>query len=843
MKIIDRYLIREVITPFFLALSVFLLITLTEVIIRSVEIFISNKVSIWLILQLLATSIPPLLQITIPMSVLTGILIAFGRLSSDSEITALRANGLSIFRMSIPVLGIALVAWAICQYITLIGIPITGEQRQNIAYKILESNINIGLKPHVFYDKFNDMVLYCEDLHPRTSVMGNIFIYRQRTAERIDYIFAEKGFTHSFPDEKKVLLVLEQGIIHEIGEDKGNFAFTRFNRKDIVIPLVEDNEEAREQSKVQKSDQEMYYHDLLDEMASYEKEIYRLKMKLLRDEYKTGKARSNSGIAHPSPAKADKARKKGAKIPFGIKGKSPTSEEEAAIAALSRQVRKFNIVLHTKFAYPVACLVFTIIGIPLGIRYRTRGKSTSFSLSLALILVYYIIIMTGEGMAREGEMPAWIGIWAANIIMTLIGLYIFFKVAREKPFGIMQRIQWKCAEWGRMIINRLNKKPQRKAVQAELKPRNVFFNHSFPRILDLYVGREFVKKFMLMCSVIIAITLILEFITEIRDYIKFDAAFMDFMTYIVLRIPFFLILSIHMAVLITTILTINILSKNNELTAMKACGVSLYRASLPIFILSFIISLGVLFFNERVVPKTNAMAEEISNYKIKKRSKPSLFTHNKNWYRGSFNSIYSFSSFDQREGRNILNDFLMYNLDQQFLPSRKIEAREVHWDPAQRHWFYVDGEVTTYNELGDPIEIKSFDRLTSDLTEDISEFKREIKASDKMNYVELRNYVTSLSQKGIDTTTYQIDLLAKLSMPFISFVIALFGIPFAITFQRSGTLVGIGFSIFIGMVYFVTYRIGISLGHGNQLPPLLATWGPNLLFIVIGLYLIIRART
>ncbi|MBN2383740.1 LPS export ABC transporter permease LptG [bacterium] len=843
MKIIDRYLTRELVTPFFLALFVFILILLTEVIIRSVEIFITNQVSIFLILQLLATSLPPILQITIPMSVLTGILIAFGRLSGDSEITALRANGISLLRMSVPVFLVAGMTWAACQYITLIGIPKTAEYRQNITYKILESNLNIGLKPHVFYDKFSNLVLYSEDLDSRTNDMEKIFIYRQQSPANTDYIFAERGLVRSFAEEKKILLSLQDGIIHELTDDTASFSFTHFKRKDIIIPLVQNENNEKEQNKVQKSDQEMYVSELLQEMEAYKREIYRREMVRFKEESKITRMKPSfkQSVVEQTPERPAKKAKHDR--PLIKKMKLKIDEENNAIASLQRQIRKFEIVLHTKFAYPIACFVFSIIGIPLGIRYKSRGKSTGFSLSLVLILVYYIIIMTGEGMAREGETPAWIGIWAANIFLTLIGFYVFYKVAREKPFLFLQYLQWKTAEFSQQAIHWYKSRHRPKEQAVERSRKTFFFNHSFPRLLDFYIGREFLKKFLLLCGIIIVITIILEFITEIRDYIRYDAAFVDFITYILLRIPFFLVLSVHMAVLITTILTINIFSRNNELTAMKACGVSLYRAAMPIFILSFLISLGVLFFNERVVPKTNAMAEEISDYKIKKRSKPSLFTHNKNWYRGSNNSIYSFASFDQREGRNVLNGFLLYTLDEHFQPIQKVEAQQVHWNDAERSWYYHNGEVTHYKRDGTPSDRTIFSSLKADLTEKISDFRREIKDSDKMNYRELQSYVASLRDKGIDTTLYQTDLLAKLSMPFISFVIALFGIPFAITFQRSGTLVGIGFSIFIGMVYFVAYRMGISLGHGNQLPPFLAAWGPNLLFIVIGLYLILRART
>ncbi|MFC1853734.1 LptF/LptG family permease [candidate division CSSED10-310 bacterium] len=843
LKIIDRYIFWEVISPFFLSLFVYALILLTDAIIRSIEIFITNKVALSLILRFLVTSLPFILQVVIPMSVLTGTLIAFGRLSSDSEITALRANGISLYRMSIPVFIFALLSWGLCQYITVIGIPKTGQYRNKISYEILESNINIGLKPHVFNDAFEDLIIYCDELHPRTNVMGEIFIYNRQKAERTSYIFARNGIKQMYPENHQVIISLTDGIMHEVSEGKqGNFSTTRFQNKQIMLAMP-----SQEDTDVSLSDEEQAMSFIINAIYEYEQEIKRkndriaelkLKRENLQQKLVTRKSKRKKVITD------NMAKEQNKKIKQRIENvEKNIAHFQSKLKTDHRRLNKFYIVFHKKFAFPIACFVFILVGIPLGIRSRTSGKSTGFSISLALILFYYILYIGGEGIGREGTIAPWIGVWSANTILMFIGLYLFYKVARERPFHILQYVGWKSVAMVRKIVHYLKKGPKPTAAGNQKQKTTLLFNHSFPRILDRYVSWEFIRVFFLLCLIIVSITIIVQFISDIKYLLKYGAQFSDFLSYNLLRIPFFLVLSIHVAVLIATILTINMFARNNELTAMKACGVSLLRAAIPILVIAMMIALGVYFFNERVVPNTNKLAQDIYDYKIKQKSKPSLFTHNKNWYRGSQNSIYSFSSFDQRLGQYTLNDFLLYNLNERFLPQRKIVAQKVLWDQELQCWFYQNGKESVYNEDGTLVHSKPFDRLQSHLTEDVAEFTQEIKESDKMNRQELTNYIDSLSKKGIDTTIYKTDLLAKISMPMISWVIALFGIPFAITFQRSGTLVGIGFSIFIGMVYFVFYRVGISLGHSGEFPPFLAAWGANILFIFIGLFLILRAKT
>ncbi len=317
------------------------------------------------------------------------------------------------------------------------------------------------------------------------------------------------------------------------------------------------------------------------------------------------------------------------------------------------------------------------------------------------------------------------------------------------------------------------------------------------------------------------------------------------MEHFLYRTPPFVYQGLHIVVLMSTILLFLNLSRSNELTALKASGVSLYRVSLPVFGLAAAVTLAAISFQELVLPVLNQKGTEVDEAKIKRRTLPHLQKRAQIWYRGrespdGASRIYHFELLDpanrQMSGVSILE------LDADFGLRRRWDAKEMQWQESDERWLLRDGMLRQF-QRGEADRIQPFRRVAVELPERLADFAQVRRAPDVMNYVELSAYISRLQEGGHQVGKYLVDLYAKLSYPVAHLIMALVGIPFALQSPRGGRLIGIALCLAIGLGYFVVHSAALALARTDVLPPLVAAWAANVLFATLGLFLFLRART
>ena len=374
MKLIDRYILRELIGPFLLGLFVFTFVMLANLLVKLLELFISKGVSLGTTISLLVMSLPFLMVMTIPMSVLLAVLVAFSRLSTDSEITALRASGVSYNRMLPPVIGFAIVAYILTSYIYIGLLPKTNLAVKQIRYDILRTQADVGIKPHVFNTDFIHFVIYVNNIVNPSGILEGVFIADNRNPENPSVIVAQKGYEISDPEHQAVILRLENGCTHEVfRNDEKLYSVTPYQTMDLILDMNLFKPEA-----VAKSDREMTIGELLR-----------------------------------------KAR-----------------ERESSGKSSNRQW----VEVWKKTALPSACLIFALLGIPLGIVSRRGGKSAAFASSIGLILVYYILLTGGTGIAEEDRAPPFLATWLPNLVLSTLAVFLYLRLLKESPSKIWIRI-------------------------------------------------------------------------------------------------------------------------------------------------------------------------------------------------------------------------------------------------------------------------------------------------------------------------------------------------------------------------------------------------------------------
>ncbi len=351
------------------------------------------------------------------------------------------------------------------------------------------------------------------------------------------------------------------------------------------------------------------------------------------------------------------------------------------------------------------------------------------------------------------------------------------------------------------------------------------------RIITRYIIREDLKILSLGVATFFLIFFVVELFERINAIIVHKAPLYLVLQYFLYTIPSFLSQSLPFATLLAALITLGILSRNNEIVAMKTHGISAYRIILPLLILAALVTALIFFCNETIVPYSARKAHYIWSVKVKKEEERAFFKLNKIWYHGE-DVIYNIQFLEPKQ--DILRGVTTYQFNKEFDLRQRIDADEAHWkgDGWTFHRviireFLPEGEVLT----------ETYDEKDMSIPEKPEDFKKGMKSPEEMSYRELKGYVEKLRSEGYDPTRYAVDLHAKLAFPFLTLIMVLIGSPLALMAGQGrggGIAQGVGISLAIGFVYWVAFAISIAMGHVGTLPPLIAAWAPNVFFGLLG---------
>lgn len=358
------------------------------------------------------------------------------------------------------------------------------------------------------------------------------------------------------------------------------------------------------------------------------------------------------------------------------------------------------------------------------------------------------------------------------------------------------------------------------------------------RLIYTYLTKEYLKIFILsLCSLVLVYNIIL-FFQKIDLFIKKQAALYLIFEYLIFKSPEVIFQwTLPYAVLLATLLTLGNLSNHNEITAMKAGGISLYRIVSPFILIALIISFFSFLGNEYLLPYTNEKTHYILDVKVRKEKPFGFFKNYKIWYR-SENLIFNVQMIEIE--KNVLKGLTIYEIDQKFKLTKRIDASEAKW--LNNRWQLLNGVIRNFGVDGS-INVKLFEIIEINIPVTWENFKNIERRSREMSYTELRNYIQKIQYAGYDATRYLVELYSKYSFPLLNIIMVLIGIPFSFKTARSkGVTLNIGISIIIGFIYGIIYYIFVSFGKSGVLPPLLASWTPTIIFTLAGILALMSVR-
>ncbi len=356
-------------------------------------------------------------------------------------------------------------------------------------------------------------------------------------------------------------------------------------------------------------------------------------------------------------------------------------------------------------------------------------------------------------------------------------------------------------------------------------------------ILTRYFLREFLQVFILCLATFVAMYLIGDLFRKIEDFLTLGLSFKLVLQYFMCGLPRIIHQLCPLAVLLSTFITIGLFVRNQEITALKAHGISLYRV-LNIFIL---ISAGIfilsLVMQQYLIPKSTARFREIRLVNIKGRSRSKVINTTSFWYRAQ-DGIYNIDFFDPE--KNSLNKVSIMYLDDAFRTRKAIYAKTGQWNG--KTWDLQNGFERQFQPDGSQTAT-TFKQKAISLHASPEDFHISRKTGDELNFTELWNLLKQIRTSGYPSTSYAVDLHAKVSYSFINIIMAILGIPFALMIGRSGGMaLGIAVSTCLGLTYWVFFSFCISLGKGGVLNPFIAAWIANIIFGMLGIYLFLRVR-
>lgn len=370
MKIIDRYIIKELIPPFLLGILLFTFVLLINRIFKLTELIVNKGVSLFDALRLFSYIMPSLLTLTIPMAVLLAALVAFGRLSTDSEVVALKATGFSLPRLVAPVMAFSLAALLLTGYFSLYLGPAKARDFKRDIFFLAKSRAATGIDEGIFNDSFKDVVIYAQKT-PAPNEMEGVFISDERSPDESYVIIARKGLLDVDPATGYAFLDLTQGSIHKKGTKASSYQEITFASNTLSINLYEKFFKGDE---VKKGKREMS----LGELRSIAEE--------LRDE---------GTDSYP---------------------------------ILTEYYNRFSI--------PLACLIFGMVGPPLGLFTRRSGRSAGMTVAVAVFAVYYLLMKGGENLAAGGHVHPLLAVLIPNAVIGGFGAFLLVKCSRESEFGL-----------------------------------------------------------------------------------------------------------------------------------------------------------------------------------------------------------------------------------------------------------------------------------------------------------------------------------------------------------------------------------------------------------------------
>jgi lipopolysaccharide export system permease protein len=357
------------------------------------------------------------------------------------------------------------------------------------------------------------------------------------------------------------------------------------------------------------------------------------------------------------------------------------------------------------------------------------------------------------------------------------------------------------------------------------------------KVLTRYLLAEFIKPFLLASIGFSVIVLIVQIFNEMHLLMEFKPGFGVVLKYFAFFIPEIMEQLLPIACLFGVVFSLSMLSRGNELIALRSGGVDIYRVVLPLVLAGGVICISTLLFSELVVPKAKALKRRIKSVEIVKQPEETVNRFRQNISMvGAEGQIYHIGAFDGTQ--NTLSDILILGFGPDNRLQSRLDAKNAKYEGGQ--WVFYDGYQRTFNSAGEEVSDQGFAQMSLSLPEKPEDFLKSQKEPDELNLLELMAYIRQLKRNGSDYHKELVDLYLKFAFPFGCVIMVVLGVPWGWNMRKySGVMVSVLLSALVAFAYIGGMQIGQHLGESGMVPPFISVWIANVIFAVIGPILLV----
>ena len=443
MSTLNKYLIKQSFIPFILSVGVITTVLFLQFLIRAIDRFLGKGLDIFTILEYLYLNLAWIIALSVPMSLLISSVMTYGRMSQDNEITALKSAGVNLFSIIKPALWFgSVVGFLLCLFNNFI-LPDMNYNARLLARDIYQKKPELTIEPGYFVDMIPQYTMIVKELDGKE--FKDVKIFSKNTSSEQTTIYAERG---SLDSKGGIITVnLQNGEIHEIDlENYDHYRKIKFGTHQIIISI--DDLLLNRTSEANRTDREMKVPAMIEKIQQNKLSIEQIKNRITAVKQDIGINSDNEmtlrniideieNLKNNDMPKNEEAREYNKDIPIA------EYEQNEKIRSLNNNARQFQneftlienyeknnnkylVEIHKKFTLAVACVLFTLVGAPLGILVRKGGITIASALSITFFLIYYILLIWGEQLADRALLDPAIGSWMPNIVLFIVGLIILF---------------------------------------------------------------------------------------------------------------------------------------------------------------------------------------------------------------------------------------------------------------------------------------------------------------------------------------------------------------------------------------------------------------------------------
>lgn len=856
--ILYRYIIRELIVPFFSALSIIVFVFVMQQAVMLLDKIISKGLDPAIVLEVFIIQMAWMVTLAIPMAILIATLTTFGRMSGDNEITSIKASGQNLWPLLTPVFAAAALLCVLTVYFNDLVLPEANHHTTNLLSAISRKKPTAFIEPNVLISDFPGYTIYTEKVDNKTGGLGNIRIFSTGAGQDPSLTVADSGTLRITADQSYIELALYDGETHSVSREKSDEYFlVRFKRQGLAIRNVDSRFERSDSD--YRGDREKNVKTMLADVRElknangqllneYGTMVDTIVARILRLDSLCRCDSSTAGCAVPRATDSltfsawvrsvDSTGygKNAALRPIG----DLTERVVRRVRANSRQINQYMVEVHKKYSIPAACIIFVLIGAPLGIMARRGGMAVGASYSLFFFVIFWAGLMSGEPLADKGIIPPWVAMWGGNIFITVCGIVLSILMMRETTI----KFDFIVTLWKNMF-GRVRPAKLPAVVSAILSVPGILLRA--PRwilrklfgTLPVYLIGRFGGWMLGLQLAIIVVFVSIDYVDHIK---RFDGVpIMNIVLYYWYYLPWIVQITIPIVLLLASMFSIGNMAKDSELIAMKAAGINLRQLTFPLLLLGALLSVGSFYGGEWILPRAN-LERRILLDNLKDTTAPVVdknagvreFRRNF-YYFGSPDVMYVFGEFSTipQRARSVARERFSGNR-----VTERINAEAMLFDGSG--WRFVNGTVRSFSDSGSVLA--TFDTLVdSVLSVKPAEMVARIKKKEEMSYWELRGFIEAARRRGEKVQRYMGELEFKVALPFMNFVVILLGVAITARAGRKGSAVLFGIGLALMFSYWIIARLAIVFAQNGHLPTLLGAWIGNVIFLLIGLVLYRKA--